>query len=69
MKVEVKEEEDRMYPYLGLNHNTIVLFTSPKTGTRLTNSDGCGSYLGEHSNDWHEQSFTPLNGSVTLSNS
>ena len=63
-----KIDANRKYPYLGKASNgEVVLFIASNTGTCIVNVN---NKLGEVSNAWREQSFTPLSPSesITLRN-
>jgi hypothetical protein len=49
------------YPYIGVWDTVVVLFTGPNTGTCLK-----GSGIGEVHSRWSEAAYTPLKGSITL---
>ena len=64
------------YPYIGFYNHTdnksLVLFTSPKTGTCIGNLiENCryGSAIGKYSTTYHEEEFLIYQGKVTLENS
>lgn len=82
MKAVINEKETPVkdeYPKLmvsseklGATHpGRIVLFTSPKEGTLLSQPSG-GHYssckIGEYDDCWNIDIFTPFTGSITLSN-
>ena len=58
------------YPYLGINliKTKIVLFDGPSKGTAVWTKQAPSLNLGEYSDEWDEDIFTPYNGTVTLSN-
>ena len=56
------------YPYIGVHDKTIVLFTEPNKGVKISNNDGYHT-VGEYAEDWIEGNFRPITGSVTISNS
>ena len=71
MKVVVnskKEEVEIEYPCLmeGTGSGVIVLFESKEIGVAL--NDVYGYSIGHHSSSWCMSSFTPFEGSITLSN-
>jgi len=76
MAVEVKIEEGksvlRDYPYLGKHISTaqIVYFTNSRTGVALLNKFPSAYCAGTLKDDWHENHFTPLSPSesITLRN-
>ena len=49
------------YPYIGTLEGVVVLFTSPEFGTRLDKVN-----IGYSGSNWTEEFYTPLNGSITL---
>lgn len=68
IKVEVNGagEGNRAYPYIGVRDGqSIVLFTRKGVGTLLR---AYVAPMGFHSVTWDESEFTPLVGSITLSN-
>jgi hypothetical protein len=72
MKSEIKLEETKKYPYLGIYINpvgetTVVLFTDIKLGTCVYSTNEVNK-LGISAGDWHEPKFVLFNGEITLKN-
>jgi hypothetical protein len=70
IKSELNQVKKNKYPYIGVDeYENVVLFTEEDTGTRLKASFKCPEEpIGEFSSSWGEQSFIPLEGSITLTN-
>lgn len=70
IKSEVIEnkKQPQQYPFIGIcGSGAVVLFDSFGSGTALASPGGlykAGCYL----QSWHMDSFQPLDGSITLSN-
>ena len=66
----LKLEKQSKYPYIGADkYGNVVLFIDECKGTRLKDSSECpGDPIGEFCYNWRESSFSPLEGSITLSN-
>ena len=62
------------YPYLGMSLNAdgsthrVVLFNRKNSGVLLFTSENVGFSVGVYSEDWPEDFFKDLNGSITLQN-
>lgn len=72
MKVEVKEKGNKIeikYPCLmkSSNYGVIVLFISQKCGTCLDVGHS-NNELGEYSDYWDMDCFSPFDGEITLKN-
>ena len=76
MKAVINEKETPVkpkYPYLGVSTNSnsdglIVLFTGQTTGVVVNGSKSGFWNIGNHTECWAEDSFTPFTGTITLSN-
>ena len=62
------QSQKTIYPCLKKSRetNVVVLFTSPKIGTRIYSSDEF--LIGNFHQDWSEENFIPFDGEITLSN-
>lgn len=54
------------YPYIGIYEDVVVFFTAPDTGICLMHPDN--SQAGKYASYWDEKLYSPLTGSITLSN-
>lgn len=73
IKRNIEAPKDITYPCLRISERgRVVLFIAPSTGTLIAlSSDGMSDgnrSVGEYSSSWLMSSFTPLNGTVELSN-
>lgn len=71
MKAVLTEESEteKKYPYIGQSDEDIVLFCGKGAGVCLMTRSAYGEVIAGHSRtDWHEESFVPMKGSITLSN-
>lgn len=69
MKAVINEKETPEYPCLKVSKNTgnIVLFIASKTGIVVSVVSDLWE-LGDYSDAFAENDFTPFTGSITLSN-
>ena len=65
-----KPSKKEKYPYLGVTEQgKVILFTAEKTGVVVVPRSGHEPQpVGHFSEIWGEDNFTPLKGSITLSN-
>jgi hypothetical protein len=63
--VETTVKNTKVYPYIGVSDSgTVVLFSALCRGTLL--AQGGTNPIGYNSDIWMERNFTPLRGSITL---
>lgn len=65
--LEEKEDEEKMYPYIGKNDRTIVLFFEEDSGICLVSSTA-DCVIGVIYNDWVEDQFKIFHGKVEIFN-
>lgn len=69
---EEAKKEEMKYPYFGqMKCGCMVFFIAPKTGVKI--HDACPNSqnpisvpAGDYDTDWMEQSFTPIVGTITI---
>lgn len=61
---------ERTYPYLGIwcDGSFIVLFSKKKHGTVVYSNPDGGWDVGDHYNEWQEDTFNVYTGTVSLEN-
>lgn len=61
---------ERTYPYLGIfcDGSFVVLFSKPKHGSVVYTTPSGGWKLGEHFDEWIEDTFNLYTGVVSLEN-
>ena len=60
----ISKSKQKEYPYIGVWGEYVILFTAPKKGTLLKTVQGLR--VGDSVGEWAEPQYTPLNGSITL---
>lgn len=60
--------QSKSFPKLMASSAHIVLFKSKRDGVVVARLKNASYYIGDHRDDWIEDSFKDFDGSVTLSN-